>query len=321
MSTGLLENRGITLPPNVLQSAADLLAQATRAQDAAQMPITRGLAALPMRTAGKQVVRYSRPSGRRASAFKREGGLMLYPIEIKANIDGDVDGALAALGRPVPSTKRLIWFGEDGDGLADGEVRLLSGGVILRFRSGEGPDDSTVKLRPSQPSGWMPPWGEPFETDLFEYRIEGDWSGERRSIAASAVATFGQGSLAQAGGGAPLRKGALTSQQESLLWLCSDVWALQRVVVLGPIASTKWSDLRLAGLKVSAERWSVEDLDFLELSIRVKPTHDDTPADLQTRAEKRQAEFVAAIADLGLSVATDTDNKTQRVLTALASSK
>jgi hypothetical protein len=246
---------------------------------------------------------------------------MLYPIEIKANIEGGVADALAALGDPVPSTKRLIWFAEDGDGLANGELRLLAGGVILRFRSGEGPDDSTAKLRPCLPPGWIPPWNAPFENDSLEYRIEGDWSGQRRSIAASAVATFGQGSLAQAGGGAPLRKGTLTSQQDSLLWLCSDVWAAQRLVVLGPIASTKWDDVPLAGMKVNAERWTVEDMDFLELSIRVKPKDHDGQSDLETRAEKRQAELAAAIADLGLQVATNTDNKTQRVLTALAKKK
>jgi hypothetical protein len=246
---------------------------------------------------------------------------MLYPVEIKANIEGGVADALAALGDPVPSTKRLIWFAEDGDGVANGELRLLDGGVILRFRSGEGPDDSTAKLRPCEPSGWIAPWNAPFENESLEYRIEGDWSGQRRSVAASAVATFAQGSLAQAGGGAPLRKGTLTSQQDSLLWLCSDVWAAQRLVVLGPIASTKWDDVPLAGTKVNAERWTVEDMDFLELSIRVKPKDHDDRSDLETRAEKRQAELAAAIADLGLQVATNTDNKTQRVLTALAKKK
>jgi pyruvate/2-oxoglutarate dehydrogenase complex dihydrolipoamide acyltransferase (E2) component len=243
---------------------------------------------------------------------------MLYPIEVKANIDGGVAEALSALGDRVPTTKRLVWFAEDGDGVANGELRLHDGGVILRFRSGEGPDDSTAKLRPCVLSGWMPPWNAPFENESLEYRIEGDWSGQRRSVAASAVATFGQGSLTQAGGGAPLRKGTLTSQQESMLWLCSDVYAAQRLVVLGPIASTKWEDVPLAGLKVNAERWSVEGLDFLELSIRVKPKDHDSNTDLETRAEKRQAELTAAIADLGLQVATNIDNKTQRVLTALA---
>jgi alpha-D-ribose 1-methylphosphonate 5-triphosphate synthase subunit PhnG len=74
-------------------------------------------------------------------------------------------------------------------------------------------------------------------------------------------------------------------------------------------------------MKVNAERWTVEDMDFLELSIRVKPKDHDGQSDLETRAEKRQAELAAAIADLGLQVATNTDNKTQRVLTALAKKK
>jgi hypothetical protein len=73
---------------------------------------------------------------------------MLHPIEIKANIAG-VGQAVAALGDPVPLTKRQGWFAEDRSGLqAGGQLTMLSQGFILRIRSGEEPDDSTATLRP-----------------------------------------------------------------------------------------------------------------------------------------------------------------------------
>jgi hypothetical protein len=62
---------------------------------------------------------------------------MPYPTEIKANVDGAVADALAKLGNPDGASKRQIWFAEDRDGLADGELRLLKGGVIIRVRSGD----------------------------------------------------------------------------------------------------------------------------------------------------------------------------------------
>lgn len=247
---------------------------------------------------------------------------MLYPIEIKTNLEGGVADALGVLGNPVPSPKRMIWFAEDADGLANDELRLHAGGIIVRIRSQEGPDDSTVKLRPCEPSGWVAPWESPFETDLLEFRVESDWSGLRRSVAASVVATFGQGSLARAGSGAPLHAGTLTDSQLSFIATCTGVRIVpERLVTLGPIVATKWNDLPLARMKVDAERWTVEGMDFLEFSVRVRPNDHDDQFDLNTRAEKRQAELVAAITDFGLQVATNTDNKTQRVLTALATRK
>ena len=89
---------------------------------------------------------------------------MLHPIEIKANIEGGVGQALAALGDPVPATKRQIWFAEDRGGLqAGGQLKMLSHGIILRIRSGEGPDDSTAMLRPVDKEQLTGRWSKPFQ--------------------------------------------------------------------------------------------------------------------------------------------------------------
>jgi hypothetical protein len=243
---------------------------------------------------------------------------VLYPIEIKANIDGAVTDALARMGDPGSAAKRQIWFAEDRAGLASGELPLYTAGIIVRVRSGEGPDDTTAKLRPCAESQLHGRWRKPFENDAVKYRIEGDWSGQHHVQAASAVSTFEQGSQAQIGGAA-LREQALTSSQRKFLHRCAAVpVAVSELIALGPIHSTKWSAVTLGGLEVDAERWTVSDLDFLELSIRVEPKGHDKAGDVQTRAVKRQARLLDAIDGLGMRVATNTDNKTHRVLTALA---
>jgi hypothetical protein len=243
---------------------------------------------------------------------------MVYPIEIKANIADAVAEALERLGNPGGATKRLIWFAEDRDGLASGELRLLEGGVIIRVRSGEGPDDTTAKLRPCDPMQLQDGWRDGFDRNGVEYRIEGDWSGPHHSLAASAVSTFGQGSRSQAGG-APLRGQALTSGQTDFLAQCAKVPVpVEDLVALGPVASTKWNDVKVGDIKVDAERWTVADLDFLELSIRAKPKDHDTAGDFEARALKHQARLLEAIDGLGLQIAANAENKTQRVLTTLA---
>ena len=244
---------------------------------------------------------------------------MLYPIEIKANIDGAVAEALERLGNPDGATKRQIWFAEDRDGLANGELRLLKGGAIIRVRSGEGPDDTTAKLRPCEQAQLRDGWTDDFDRNGVEYRIEGDWSGQHHSLAASAVSTFGQGSQSQVGG-APLHEQALTSSQRDFLAQCAKVAvSVTNLIALGPIASTKWSDVKVGDITVNAERWTVADLDFLELSIRAKTKDHDTAGDFEARALKHQARLLKAIDRMGLQIAANTDNKTQRVLTTLAS--
>lgn len=133
-------------------------------------------------------------------------------VEIKANIAGPVSEARHRIDCAAGPIRRRIWFAEDCDGLTAGELRLLSGGVIIRVRSGDGQDDTTVKLRPCEPTGLPPGWTHKIDAAEFEYRIEGDWSGSHHSVAASAVNTFGHGSQSQTAG-APLRKHALSDRQ------------------------------------------------------------------------------------------------------------
>jgi len=63
---------------------------------------------------------------------------------------------------------------------------------------------------------------------------------------------------------------------------------IDRLLALGSISSTKYPDLPLDDLDVNMERWTVADLDFLELSIRVKSKDDETADEFQSRAERKQ---------------------------------
>jgi hypothetical protein len=102
-----------------------------------------------------------------------------------------------------------------------------------------------------------------------EYRIEGDWSGDRHVLAASAKTSHPAGLLAELVGGSRFDR-VFTPEQRRFVGDCAHIGVdVGQLVGLGPIASTKWEDLQIGGVNhVDAERWTVAGLDFLELSIR-----------------------------------------------------
>jgi hypothetical protein len=234
---------------------------------------------------------------------------MGYPVEIKVNVAAPVQDALAVL-HLEDGSERRIWFLEDVTPGLDPALPLLSAGVVLRVRSGKS-DDSTVKLRPCRRTQLTPDWAEDFEDedeDEFEYRVEEDWSGKRRSLAASAVRELEPG-LVAAVTEADTNPGTLFGKkQQGFLRDCSDLRiALDAVTPLGPVQATKWKDITIGNFEANVERWQAGTLDFLEMSIRVK----DDP-------ERHQRDFEAAIRNLGLSIDDDPESKTRRVLAELA---
>jgi hypothetical protein len=84
---------------------------------------------------------------------------------------------------------------------------------------------------------------------------------------------------------------------------------LDALTLLPPVAATRRNGLRVGGVRnVIAERWVIDDLDFLELSIRT-----DTVAD----ARRAQEELDREIRALDLQPDDDSKSKTERVLTHL----
>ncbi|MFE7161006.1 hypothetical protein [Streptomyces sp. NPDC057636] len=243
----------------------------------------------------------------------------LLPVEIKVNIEGDVAGALSALGGSHSAlTTRRIWFAEDRDGVAEGRVPLLDDGVIVRFRIGGGRDDLTVKLRPCTREQLVGRFANHFETTPFTYRIEEDWSQDRRVLAASLVHDHPPGALSGAvepgADPAPL----IDEVQDQFLHACAPAVRLNGLVALGPVFSTKADDVALEDLDVDLEAWSVAGLEFLEVSIRVKPKDGDDAAEFTARAERKQRKLAEAVRERGVALSEHPESKTRRVLTALA---
>jgi len=242
-------------------------------------------------------------------------------IEIKVNVEGAVPEALTALGlsgkEPVT---RQIWFADDHDGVLSGDLPLLGRGVIIRFRSGDDPDDLTVKLRPCDQRHLIGRWERSFGGEGFDYRVEGDWAGTRHSLAASAVNKHGPGALLGAVGDDAEPAGALDPEQREFLEQCVHPTArVDRLIALGPIAATKWSEQAVGTVeKVNVERWAVGELDLLELSIRVKPKDREHVKDFESRATQKQRDLHAAVQAVGVEIAERAENKTQLVMTTLA---
>ncbi|MFD8228754.1 hypothetical protein ACFV16_31970 [Streptomyces massasporeus] len=244
---------------------------------------------------------------------------MKFPIEIKVNIDGNIADALSALDQTQgeQAQKRLIWFAEHRQGVADGRL-LLDSGVIVRFRSGDTPDELTVKLRPCTTEQLSSRFSEPFDKESFEYKVEEDWSGIRRALSASATRTHPQGALLHAVTPGADAAAPLDTLQLQFLQECAPGVHINGLDALGPISSTKLNNVPIDDLEVDLERWTVVDLDFLELSIRIKPKHGEDFHEFEQRAERKQKKLESAVQDRGVVISENPENKTRRVLTALA---
>ncbi|MET9411788.1 hypothetical protein ABZX90_39605 [Streptomyces sp. NPDC002935] len=243
----------------------------------------------------------------------------LLPVEIKVNIEGEVAAALSALGGSGGAmTTRRIWFAEDRNGVAEGRVLLLDSGVIVRFRTGGGPDDLTVKLRPCTREQLVGRFAAKFETTPFTYRIEEDWSEDRRVLAASLMHDHPPGALSGAVEPGADTAAPIDAVQDQFLHACAPAVRLDGLVALGPILSTKVDDVPLGDLDVNLEAWSVAGLEFLEASIRVKPKDEDDAQEFTARAERKQRKLEDAVRERGVTLSEHPESKTRRVLTALA---
>jgi hypothetical protein len=238
--------------------------------------------------------------------------MRLDGIEIKVTIgDEKVRAAKKALKlSDDDGRRRKLYFCEADRPGGSEALPLLGHGVILRLRQNSGDkDDSTVKLRPFDQARLTPRWLEAGKQDSWEFKVEGDWVGDRRVVAASLVAD--QDEVKEVGRRQAPPSTVFTAEQEQFLLDCAPVKVrLDKLRVLGPVDAIRWSKVPLGRFKAVAEQWDVDDeLRFLELSILVRPPG---------LAEAAQRDFAEAIAAAGVEPDRSQETKTRKVLEHLA---
>lgn len=234
-------------------------------------------------------------------------------VEIKVTVGAEqVAEATSAFGlRAGDGEEREIWFCEYLDGQAGPTgLPLLGEGIILRLRRKRGgADDATMKIRRTEavplPGDWRPRLAEK-ET----FGVEGDWVGSRRMVSASLVAKLGDDDIDEVETGRRSVAGVFSAAQEDLLRVsCPLPIDLRALEPLGSVAARKWEpQARAFEHQIAAEQWKVDELRFLELSIRVP----------LAAAEGAQAAFERHLRDRGLGVDTVQETKTRLVLKHIA---
>jgi hypothetical protein len=259
---------------------------------------------------------------RRTARQFRGSDMRLDAVEIKVTVDGaQVGRGLEAFGLGSNGRQRNIYFCEDVTSSASTSTPLLDLGVVLRARETQGNGiDSTIKLRPCRRSQLTDHWLD-ITDGAGGLKLEADWAGTRRVLAASCTADRPDRSIAQVRAGAKALRSLFSAKQEQFLTDCAGIRVnLGVLTLLGPVAATRWEPSHTAApdpepepepeLNVVAERWIVENvLDFLELSIRVDPD----------AADVTKLAFEELVRHRGLQLDPNQDTKTRRVLEYLVS--
>jgi hypothetical protein len=232
-------------------------------------------------------------------------------VEVKVTLAGNrTDLAVQRLGLPPDRPRWRIHFFEDVTAGGSAVPPLLTAGVVLRARDkAGGTDDVTVKLRPCRRSQLTDRWlaaeeGKTEDGDEWEVKVEADWSGHRRVLAASHTTDRPEGTV---GGERPSAADLLVPEQREFLRDCSPIAInLETLTLLPPVTATRWRsvDAAPAGLDLRAERWTIGDLDFLELSLA---------CDLD-EARSRQDALTGFVRSLDLPVDPDQQSKTRQVI-------
>jgi hypothetical protein len=207
----------------------------------------------------------------------------LDSVEVKVTLGKEhVPAALRAFGlTAAEGQERLIYFCEDVTPQTSAGTPLLDAHVILRARTWAGDNgDTTVKLRPARQTQLSARW-VPFEEVEYgdvkeELKVQADWAGVNRALAMS-YSVDGRAASIEAvrAGERPVGDLFTATQREFLADCAGTSIQLDALSVLGPVRAVRWSSVPTepagAGLSLRAERWTLDRLDFLELSIEAKP--------------------------------------------------
>jgi len=183
------------------------------------------------------------------------------------------------------------------------ELGLFDAGVVLRARlTHDGTDDSTVKLRPVDPTTIADDWKN---TDGFE--IELDSVGDTTICSAKLSVDQDRNEIRQVGAGErPLRKLFSKDQERLILEHAPAEVSWEDLTVLGPVQVRKWKlDPKAFAHDITAEEWVLPDgSDLIELSIKVEPGESDTASE----------EFLAFLRSKSFDTEGDQQTKTRGAL-------
>jgi hypothetical protein len=231
-------------------------------------------------------------------------------VEIKISINAK--GARRAKKRlgldNADAARATIWFCDQPSRDA-GRPRfeMADRDVIIRLRHKRGAEsDTTIKYRREPPfdlpEGWAP-------AAVADFKVEGDWTVSGQTIAASLDSTVAGAAIDAAGtSGPPLPQNLFSDEQRRFAAALVaphpvDLGALRP---LGPIHAWRWEETPRddLGNELGAEQWKADNLEFLELSIRVKFAN----------AEEWRRKFAAWATDHDLDIASIGTTKTKAVL-------
>ncbi|WIM98732.1 hypothetical protein ACTOB_002342 [Actinoplanes oblitus] len=243
--------------------------------------------------------------------------MRLDGVEVKVSLDSDQTAkAVQALELPdLPPWQ--VYFVEDVTAGLCSATPLLDQHLILRARRRtSGKDDVTVKYRPGRRSQLTDSWLAVTKTKVdglkSEFKIEEDWAADRRTLAVSLTAELPAGVVAAVAGGERTINALLSADQKRLIEECAGFAVnLGTLTMLPAVSAVRWPEFAVPrpdgpGLDVRAERWTVGDLDFLELSI----------VDTVQGAPAAQAALLAFVEGRGL-VPSSAEAKTTQVMRAL----
>ena len=243
--------------------------------------------------------------------------MRLDGVEVKVSVDSDHTAEAVRALDLADVTPWKIFFVEDITTGLCSATPLLDQHLIVRARQKtKGKDDVTVKFRPGRRSQLTDSWLATTKTahgDLdAEFKVEEDWAGERRVLSISLTAERPKGLVAAVAAGERDVGALLTDDQRRLIDECAGTLVnLAALTMLPAVSAMRWPTFAVPGqggpaLDVRAERWTVHDLDFLELSIAVG---------VET-AQAAQAALIAFVERKGLQPSAG-EAKTSQVLQRL----
>jgi hypothetical protein len=201
-------------------------------------------------------------------------------VEIKVNFDAaQIDRAKQVFGLDRESKERSIWFGEIVTGRDGGDaLPLLARGVILRVRATKkNSGDVTLKLRGPDGCIDVPAWTKRVD-GLDDAKIEGDWA-DRRLVSASLTAKSDKAGREDLAAVLPPIESLMSEEQKTLAREL--LIPLDDVKLLGPITANKWEHEHDGD--IDAEEWTVDHLQFLEISIVATGDPEQAQEDLLKR--------------------------------------